>query len=247
MSQWFFGSLIPKSSISGIVSLHLLTCTSVYTPKLVSNGVVPTIDKNAKENEQALASLSVDRELNEREERERIMRERELALALKRAEEEKLLLDKIELERKKQEEQDRLELLKRQKDNENEEKSTLADIESHFQSTLTVTTFKPLWTSLSIAGSFSCKLKIIPTMTIIVEHLKKQAFHIVYATLINNEECEIGLCNIRMMNDETWFLARFIINNLNFSAVMKAEDNEKVPKFVKKFALAKVLKIDTST
>jgi hypothetical protein len=40
-------------------------------------------------------------------------------------------------------------------------------------------------------------------------------------------------------------MARFVSSQSTFSAVMKAEDSNQVTSYVKKFALAKVLKIDS--
>jgi hypothetical protein len=56
---------------------------------------------------------------------------------------------------------------------------------------------------------------------------------------------EVGICNIRSSGEDAWFLARFLATSANFSAVMKCQDLAAVEKFVRKFALAKVLKIDT--
>ena len=44
-----------------------------------------------------------------------------------------------------------------------------------------------------------------------------------------------------------WFLARFRCTPTAFSAVMKSEDPSAVTRYVKRFALAKVLKVDTSS
>jgi hypothetical protein len=41
-------------------------------------------------------------------------------------------------------------------------------------------------------------------------------------------------------------MARFVVSQNSFSAVMKCEVPNEVPNHVKRFALAKVLKIDTS-
>ena len=81
------------------------------------------------------------------------------------------------------------------------------------------------------------------------EHLKKQGFHIVFASETSTNDLEIGLCNVRTENDQgkirgPWFAARLLCSKNNFSAVMKAEDPSLVPQHVKNFKLAKVLKID---
>ena len=78
------------------------------------------------------------------------------------------------------------------------------------------------------------------------EHMKKQGFHVAYAATPKDEDVEVGLSNIREDRKGPWFIARLLTSGNSFSAVMKAEDPEVVPKYVKKFALAKVLKIDTS-
>lgn len=41
-------------------------------------------------------------------------------------------------------------------------------------------------------------------------------------------------------------MARFVTAQNTFSAVMKAENTEQITSYVKKFSLAKVLKIDSS-
>ena len=83
-------------------------------------------------------------------------------------------------------------------------------------------------------------------MLAFTDHMKKQGFHIVFAAVPNPNELEIGICNIRPTGTEPWFMARFLASNANFSAVMKSQNPEQITQFVKKFALAKVLKIDTS-
>ena len=112
--------------------------------------------------------------------------------------------------------------------------------------TMSVTIYKNLWAQLPIAGSFQCKLKAAPTLSLLTEHFKKQGFHVVFAASPNSVDCELGICNIR---DDSgtgkWFMARFLASVTSFSAVMKSEDPDLVTAFVKKFALAKALKIDT--
>lgn len=110
--------------------------------------------------------------------------------------------------------------------------------------TLAVVKFKALWASLGTAGSFQCNLKALPAITNLTEHLKKQGFHIVFAAKPSPNDVEVGVCNIRLQDGDPWFMARFLATSNSFSAVMKAENAEQVTAYVKKFALAKVLKID---
>ena len=79
-----------------------------------------------------------------------------------------------------------------------------------------------------------------------IEHMQKQKFHVVYHTSPADGELEVGVCNIREQGEGPWFMARFLASQTSFSAVMKSQDPAIVTAFVKKFALAKVLKIDTS-
>lgn len=112
--------------------------------------------------------------------------------------------------------------------------------------TMSVNEFKERWTSLPVAGQFQCKLKDHPSLMAFTEHLRKQGFHIVFAATPSPNDIEVGVCNIRAGAGDPRFLGRFLSSQLSFSAVMKAEQVDKVPEYVKKFALAKVLKIDTS-
>ena len=45
--------------------------------------------------------------------------------------------------------------------------------------------------------------------------------------------------------DHKWFMARFRCGVSSFSAVMKTQEPSSMNKYVKRFALAKVLKVDT--
>lgn len=94
-------------------------------------------------------------------------------------------------------------------------------------------------------------------MTVLANHLKKQGFHVVFQHNQPNGDVEIGFCNVRKepsadagagagAGEEAVFMARFVASGTSFNAVMKSDDASNVPGFVKKFALAKVLKIDTS-
>eukprot|EP00602_Paraphysomonas_sp_CaronLab_P010630 CAMPEP_0185037806 /NCGR_PEP_ID=MMETSP1103-20130426/32683_1 /TAXON_ID=36769 /ORGANISM="Paraphysomonas bandaiensis, Strain Caron Lab Isolate" /LENGTH=332 /DNA_ID=CAMNT_0027575945 /DNA_START=450 /DNA_END=1448 /DNA_ORIENTATION=- len=112
--------------------------------------------------------------------------------------------------------------------------------------TLSVHQFKALWPALSVAGSFQCKLRSAPNLQTLTQHLRKQNFHIVFAASPTDRETEVSICNIRESPEEVWFMARFLFSTSMFSAVMKAQDQDIVEKHVRRFALARVLKIDTS-
>lgn len=99
---------------------------------------------------------------------------------------------------------------------------------------------------LGTSGSFQCKLKAPPVLLQFAEHMKSQGFHVVFASSPNSVDCELGICNNRGDQGGPWFLARFLASQKSFSAVMKSQDPDSVTAYVKKFALAKVLKIDTS-
>jgi len=112
--------------------------------------------------------------------------------------------------------------------------------------TLDVPRFKALWATLATTGSFSTKLRVLPSLSLLTEHLRRQGFHVVFASAPSVNEVEVGICNIRERPSDKWFMARFVANTGAFSAVMKAEDGDNAAQSVKKFSLAKVLKIDTS-
>ncbi|CAE7661949.1 unnamed protein product [Symbiodinium microadriaticum] len=111
---------------------------------------------------------------------------------------------------------------------------------------LSVQQFKALWPALGVAGSFQCKLKSAPNMQILTTHLLKQNFNVVFASSPSDKETEVSICNIKESPGEAWFMARFLFTSSLFSAVMKAQDSDVVQAHVRRFALAKVLKIDTS-
>ena len=113
--------------------------------------------------------------------------------------------------------------------------------------TLSVHQFKALWSSLQVLGSFQCKLRSAPNMQTLTQHLRKQNFHVVFAASPNDTETEVSICNIRPSGDDAWFMARFLFSKSIFSAAMKAQNAEEVEGYVKRFALARVLKIDTSS
>lgn len=113
--------------------------------------------------------------------------------------------------------------------------------------TLSAHQFKALWGSLSVVGSFQCKLRSAPNIQALTQHLRKQNFHVVFAASPSDDETEISICNIRPNGDTSWFMARFLFSNSIFSAAMKAQNSDEVEGYVRKFALARVLKIDTSS
>jgi hypothetical protein len=116
------------------------------------------------------------------------------------------------------------------------------------RTTLLAKDFKVLWSQLPVAGSFQCKLRMAPNIQKLTEHLRKQGFHVVYASSSSDTETEISICNVKESAEDTtrWFMTRFVFTNTLFSAVMKSEDNSLVEAYVKRFTLARVLKIDTS-
>lgn len=184
--------------------------------------------------------LSVkDRELEERLERER--KEEEVRLK-----EERRAADRDEreaLEAMRQAKEDERRAREEQKDLEEmreREKIRMAPI-------LDVPLFKDKWSTLPAAGTFSCRLRASPDLPTLTEHMRAQGFHVVFASTPAPTEVELGLCNIRELGTENWFLARFLSSQGTFSAVMKCESAIDAPIHVKKFALAKVLKIDASS
>ncbi len=205
------------------------------------------------DSELELMDLQKDREQEERLERERIQREqdeRRRALEFEEAAEAAELQRKQEMalfeaaralnEKRIREEEEALRR-KQQQSEEDEEKES-----ERWEAAMTVPVFKSVWSSLPTAGSFQCKLKVLPELTALTSHLKKQGFHIVFAANPTPNDVEIGVCNIRKAATDSWFMARFLATQTSFSAVMKAQSAEQVTGYVKKFALAKVLKIDAA-
>ena len=139
------------------------------------------------------------------------------------------------------------EALKKTKDAEekNKPRPEKKDQDHNDSPTLSLAQFKSRWAALTPSGSFQCKLRLAPDRTVLVAHLKKQGFCVVYDKVDSVGEMEIGFCNIRS-GDEAVFMARFMVDQKNFNAVMKCENNADTAAYVKKFALAKVLKIDTT-
>lgn len=202
-----------------------------------------------------LKEIARDKEEQERLERERIQEEnlrRQQAERQKQQEQEEARKQKELEERKEQERiaKEQEEIRRQEAEAEAQRKREMEQQEEQkkLQSspTLSLPQYKNLWTTLGSSGSFQCKLKVMPLLPAFTEHLRKQGFHVVFAVNPNPEDIEVGICNQRDQGQGPWFLARFLASNLNFSAVMKCEEPEQVTQFVKKFALAKILKIDTS-
>ena len=231
--------------------------------------------------EQRLKSLRAKREggaeareaiENEEKIKEKIERdiENERLAALAREQ----LVKKEDDERQRQKELEKA--AEEEKENEDKKKpmtdtELVKDASSGALKTLSVSQFKALWSGLESTGSFQCILKEDPTLHKLSDHMRKQGFHVVFASTSDKRspsaassvasgdtaalsgtlaplhaDIEIGICNIRDTGNGPWFLARFIAAKGSFSAVMKCQDAEMVPAFVKKFSLAKVLKIDTN-
>ncbi len=191
--------------------------------------------------ENRLQGLEAGKEEMDRLERERLEKEKKrqdeiLALKKKQEEEERI---KAEKKAKEEEERRRLEAEKLAEEEARKEREKKMP-------TLDVNNFKLLWTQLGTAGSFQCKLKSMPTLQGFNEHIKKQGFHVVFATSPSPDDIEVGICNVLGEEGGPRFLARFLASKNNFSAVMKCESVDAVTQFVKKFSLSKVLKIDTS-
>ena len=111
--------------------------------------------------------------------------------------------------------------------------------------------FDSVWTSMSISGKFLCKLKESPLITVLVKHLETQGFHIASTTSFGNEgvgsgvEFEVRFCNIlNRPQKEGLFLCKFTVVKNTFTASMKAENLDDIAMHVKRFALAKILKVD---
>lgn len=193
--------------------------------------------------------LQKSQEINDRMERERQQLEEERKKRL----EHELWKKQIEEDHRKEQEEfklleEGLALQEQEKKRQEEEKKRKEEDEEKIKMmpTLSVQQFKSLWGSLATSGQFQCKLKASPSLMLFSEHIKKQGFHIVYATNPTSSDIELGICNIRSVGNEAWFLARFVASSSSFSAIMKAEMPDEVASHVKKFGLAKILKIDTS-
>jgi len=186
-----------------------------------------------------LADLQKDREKEEREQRELAIREAQERRRIK-----ELRDAELEAERRRKEEEAMLAAAKAINERKMLEDAERMKQEALLESVLTVQKFKSLWSTLDTAGSFQCNLKTLPAVTNLTEHLKKQGFHVVFAAKPSPTDLELGICNVRKQESEAWFMARFLATNNSFSAVMKAQNNEQVTDYVKKFALAKILKIE---
>lgn len=218
-------------------------------------------DTEFGEGQQQQLRVVVDRELQERLERERIEEEK-ARRAEARAEAAKRQLQEEEMRRTAAANE---ELRRQQLEAEASLKKAQEEAEIRRQQeaeaaarapVLTLKDFKALWGALDTGGAFQAKIKMQPSMTVLTEHFQKQGFHIVFTSGASSAEIEIGVCNIRQIwhdnsagaspTPEAWFLARFLASSTHFSAVMKATDQNIIKGFVKKFLLAKVLKMDTT-
>lgn len=227
-----------KKKRSTIWSRLWKTCLRCFRGAKAKKDVKPMVEVQ----ELQLKELESDREREERENREKILREQEeerQRFAQKEAE---------ELAAFQRQQQEELEAAARKlEEQRQQEQRALEEAEANqWKSVLTVNDFKSLWASLGTNGSFQCNLKTMPDQNALIEHLKKQGFHIVFCVSPNANDMEIGICNVRPVGHEAWFMARFLASNNSFSAVMKSHDASLVPTLVKKFALARVLKIDAA-
>lgn len=109
--------------------------------------------------------------------------------------------------------------------------------------TLNLSQFKSKWKRLGTGGTFQCKLKALPSQTLLTEHLQKKGFHVVYSAG-KSSDIEIGICNTKTTLEDGWFMARFLASPSSFSSVMKAENPDDIKIYVKLFELAKVIKIE---
>jgi len=234
--------------ITKTFSRCLKTCRRCWylTPK----EIVPDAyeENDITQTKRKAAQLERDREEKEKQERMRIEKEHDRKKAeveaerRKRLEEKEMLVREEEHERAEQarlvlEEEERQEVLRKQKEDE---------VNARLARVLTVHKFKELWPTLATGGSFQCKLKSLPSILNFTDHMKNQGFHVVFAATPSPTELEVGICNIRPTGTETWFMTRFLASGSNFSAVMKSQNPDDITQYVKKFSLAKVLKIDTS-
>ena len=193
-----------------------------------------------------LRALEKDREQEERDQREKVLQEQEAERQRIAQMEAQANADFIkQQEDVLQEAAKRIQEQKMRELAEEEERKKAEEFATRWEAVLTVTQFKSLWSTFPTNGSFQCNLKSMPDLQQLVDHMKKQGFHIVFAVSPNANSIEVGICNVRPVNEPSWFMARFLAANNSFSAVMKSDNTEIVPALVKKFALAKVLKIDT--
>ena len=178
-------------------------------------------------------------------------RELEQRLARERAEEEEIRrFERKRAEERVREEQERARLRRLEEQEAiREEEELRAQQERDREAsapTLSVPAFKGLWSQMATSGSFTCRLRKQPALGAFTDHLRAQGFYVVFASTPTPEEVELGICNIRERGDEDWFMARFLASKKSLSAVMKCRSEQVTAMYVKKFALAKVLKIDMS-
>lgn len=172
--------------------------------------------------------------------------------------EERLEYERKEVEAMRSRQQEQAEIVMRQRHEEDEKRQKQKEDELIDGPVLTQASFKALWGRSQSSGQFSTKLSSIPSVDAIASHMIKQGFHIVYTIDNNNSatqdtnsrrDMEVAVCNIRSIDangdvatSSGWFMARFLISPTAFTAVMKSQDKD-VTAHVKRFALAKVLKI----
>ena len=132
-----------------------------------------------------------------------------------------------------------------------EEKSNANEIpsDSYFNEKM----FESVWTSMSIAGTFKCQLKKSPPLAVLVKHVEKQGFHVASSSSSSSSsigvgsgvESEVQFCNtINRSKKEGLFLCKFTVVKNTFTASMKAENLDDISMHVKRFSLAKILKVD---
>lgn len=226
-----------------ILSINL---TQFIYPPISKKEIKPSSSSQNLAQDLKLAELGQDRETKERLEREKAEADEAERLRLEKLEEEtQLERDRLAAMEAMEQQQREAERLRAEEEAKNAAmRAELEKKEMETKPVLTVFEFKALWSKLSTTGSFQCKLKELPGLIPLTNHLKKQGFHVVFAASPTSSDVEIGVCNIRRLGNEPWFMTRFLATPTSFSAVMKAEDATQVTAFVKKFALAKVLKID---
>lgn len=238
----------------------VVLCIACSTPstRVRQNSVVPSTDSNGDRALQQLVDISdVEAGDSKKQTCEPDMKMESDYLLIKekmekeREEEETKRREKQEKQEKQQESEKKDKNVKKDKNDEKDKDKSgqgggEEDAELRMSATLSVHQFKPLWASLPAAGSFQCQLKSPPNLQALLQHLKKNNFHVVFASTVTENDTEIAISNIREAGgNEAWFMARFIFSATTFSAVMKSQDLDIVQGYVKKFALAKVMKIST--
>ena len=209
---------------------------STFTKRLpsFSKSVLPTNETSGKyADDVQLTDLEKGREEIEQLERDRAQYEATRRRNIDEQSRKQEILEERELQRQYEEEQERQRM----------EEEKLREEEATNVYVLNITQFKVKWKSLPTGGSFQCKLKALPSLQILSEHLEKKGFHIVYSSSGKTSDIEIGICNTRTTLNDGWFMARFLASSSSFSSVMKSENPNDIKIYVKLFELAKVIKI----